>query len=279
MTLLNPETKPSELPCWSLGILNYIKREYELLKKECDQTDQLFDLPETQVRNAGIVTSYSEFRKKSEGFQEILEYAIEIVLRYDHRLRRRVYCSAHSNEICKKQLDKYVETEWLKDIGKLAIDGKDVRKVYNQLLEYRGNAYCLLDDLKRGMGCMEEQLKKEEQTLESYVWGIDRKRQELEHLTYFTKRELFQAEAELLKTSLKDVGQNIILLKKSNLRDVGSWLDGRISKKKGQETKELEKKLAKVQRMYAKYFYLAKEISDMLNEGLLKTQSSLAFIN
>lgn len=278
MTLLNPEAKSSELPCWSMGILNYIKEEYKSLEKECLQTDQLFNLPETQARNAGIVTSYLKFHQKTEEFQIILDYAINIVLRYDHRLRRRLSCSAYSNEICKKHLDKYVETEWLKDTGKIAIDGKDVRNIHDKISEYQGKAYTLLDDLKRGMGCMEDSLKKEEKTLEDYTWSVDEKRQGLEDLTYSTKKNLFQAEAELLKTSLKKIEQDISS-KKYELEGVSSWLNGEISKKKIQETEELEKKLAKVQRMHMKYFCLEKEISNMLNDGMLITQPYLVLRN
>lgn len=274
------DLKPSELLCKSLCILDYIKEKYGPVEKKYRQVDELFDLPETKERNMGVITSYLDFCKKTEGFYNILDYAEMQVKKYEMSLRIKLALSAFSKVICQKNLDKIVDTEWTKNTGTLALYGGDVNHIRENLVNYSKRVNDLLQRLKLGINCMEEQLKKEKRTLMGYVHDLGKKKRELE---YFTKHkdelrhDFFSANVKSLETSLESMYCGLVA-KCCDIESIIGWLDVKLKKSKSStKTKELEKKLILAFEMDHKYSNLGTEAEKLMNDTLFKEQASLTF--
>lgn len=279
--------KLSKLSCEL--ILQYIDEKYKPIEKKYGQIDELFDISETEERNSGIITSYLTLYKKVEEFRNIVSHAINRVRLCDYNIKPQIFYSACSKNICQKHLNKIVDTEWTKDIGTLTLYSQDLTNIRDNIINYHQRVNDLLQRLKTGIGCMKDSLKKEEKTLENYVWDVDKKQQELEYLAdkkNGLSADLLQAETELLKTSLKNTACDIDS-KRYRLDLLEVWLNFRLhTKLPGQDDQErekikqeLNKKLANTQRMKTKYLILKKEITDMINTPLLKEKPYVVFKN
>lgn len=175
-----------------------------------------------------------------------------------------------------------MDTEWIKDIGTLAMYSEEVAKLRTELPNYRQRVNVTLGTLKLGIGCMEESLKKEKKTFVKYMLRLGEKKRELEYLAKNEskiRQDFFNANVESLKTSLANINMSLEP-QIYHIRSLTCWLNLKLgNSKSSKKTEELEKKITLTYELIYKYTNLKQENEQMLKSKLLNEQPYLIFKN
>lgn len=253
--------------------LDRVNKEYDLIESKYNKINDMFNLSGDEKTNAAIATAYTQFYKDADKFFQTLDFAQQQVKRYYLLLNIQLTASACSRKICEKKIDKTTSTEWLKDTGTLAQYCQNIDLISSQFTCTKQRVRDLLDRIRTGIKCTEEQLNLEEIKLAEYTSRISQATQELDYFTYNKDNLNPYGSAVMLRflnSNLYDMNKEL-LSKFIDIIKQGVWFEDRMYNTKSKEKKgELKEKFEKTNNIAKHYKDLCDKCENLLLHPMLK---------
>lgn len=252
-----------------------IRRRFKTIEGSYWEINKLFDLPETKETNFAILSVYNPMVKSVGKLITTVGYALEQFALYKHSMGKEMIREASASKICKKDLSKVVNCEWTRQVGIVCARVGALDTMIHSLEGFARTADYFVGDLRKGLSCQEESLKKIEERLDAYSKSFGKLRKELK---YFIKKKskldhgFVIANLQSIKTRIAGIAPELAD-ESRQLFNLHHWLNLRNAKSE-EKGKELEKKLKKINAMQKKCIANGKKHAKLMTmHGTIEPQA------